>query len=88
MSFTAHSLVRMLSGEPTKILKVVGKYIHRVISYILLAITYILGIAPVAIIAKIVGKHFWDTRPKADETTYWIDVPAGEHKLEEYYRQF
>ena len=71
-----------------KILKVVGKYIHRVISYILLSFAYILGVAPVAIIAKLVGKHFLDTRPMADKTTYWIDVPVVEHKLEEYYRQF
>ena len=70
-----------------KIFKVVGKYIHRVISYILLFIAYIWGIAPVTIIAKLVGKHFLDTMPMADQTTYWIDVSVAEHKLEEYYRQ-
>ena len=71
-----------------KILRVVNRYIHRTISYIVLFIAYILGIAPVAIIAKLVGKHFLDTGPIMGKTTYWIDVPVAEHKLEEYYRQF
>jgi len=64
-----------------------GQSISLLINTILLAFVYFLGVGLTSIVAKIVGKHFLETK-LSKKGTYWSDLNLKKKPIEEYYRQF
>lgn len=64
-----------------------GNNISLIINSILLAVAYIIGVGLTSIAAKIIGKHFLETRISKRES-YWSDLKLKKKPLREYYRQF
>ena len=62
-----------------------NKNLTTLINVILLTLVYIIGIGIPSIIAKVSGKHFFDTSRR---DTYWLDLNIKKKPLEEYYKQF
>ena len=67
-------------------MKSFGQNIALIINTILLTFVYLIGVGLTSIIAKIVGKHFLDTKLK--KGTYWSDLNLKKKNIEKYYRQF
>ena len=65
-----------------------GYNITVIINTILLFITYILGVGITSIIAKLVGKHFLETKISSKTKTYWSNLNLKKKKIDNYYRQF
>jgi uncharacterized membrane-anchored protein YhcB (DUF1043 family) len=65
-----------------------GHTIGNLVNSILLSITYIVGVGPTSLIAKIVRRSFLDTRPDAEMESYWTEIDSGKKPIEEHYRQF
>ena len=63
----------------------IPKFIANVVNFILLSIVYFLGVGPVSVISKLIGKHFLDIK-KTGST--WIDRSKEKIKEEDNYRQF
>jgi len=74
-----------LSGV-AKGFKEFGHNISAIVNAVLLTIVYIIGIGITAIIARIAGKRFLDT--KLREGSYWNDLNLKKKPINEYYRQF
>jgi len=64
-----------------------GYNIALIINTILLILVYLMGVGLTSIFAKIVGKHFLETKLSKKET-YWSDLNLKKKPIEEYYRQF
>jgi len=58
-----------------------------IMNFFLLAIAYFLGIGPVSVIGKIMGKHFLELG-KEKKDSYWVKRDAGKQETEKYYRMF
>ncbi len=69
-------------------MKAFGEQINRLVNTILLTIVYLIGVGPVAIVAKITGKKFFETRTNKEKESYWVDLGLSKKKQEEYFRQF
>jgi hypothetical protein len=65
-----------------------GNNIAGIINSVLLSIVYLLGVGLTAIIAKIVGKHFLETKISKKTMTYWSELNLKKKDLEKYYRSF
>ncbi len=68
-------------------MKSFGSAINTVIIYILLLIVYLLGVGPVAIIGRILGKKFINLQMKK-ANSYWEPSTIGKRKNEDYRRPF
>lgn len=66
----------------------VGHAIGEPINAILLTFAYIVGIGPVSIIGKLVGKRYIDVRHTTEEKSHWHDHVVKTEPLEKYRRQF
>jgi hypothetical protein len=62
-----------------------GILMNTLINTILLLIVYIVGVGITAIVAKIVGKTFLDTKKK---DSYWSELHLKKETLASYFRQF
>jgi hypothetical protein len=60
--------------------------IASITNFILLFITYFIGIGLTSIFMKIFGKKFLDLNLKKD--SYWLDKKIGQESRESYYNQF
>lgn len=65
-----------------------GHNISTIINSVLLSIVYIIGVGLTSVIAKLVGKHFLDTKTSEKADTYWTDLDLKKKSIEDYYRQF
>jgi|SRR3989338_5662107 len=63
-----------------------GHNIASIINTVLLSFVYVVGVAPTSIVAKILGKHFLET--KLSKSSYWSALNLKKKSIEEYYRQF
>jgi len=63
-----------------------GENIVLIINTLLLTFVYLIGVGLTSILAKIIGKHFLDTKSKKD--TYWHNLNLKKKSIKEYYRQF
>jgi hypothetical protein len=54
----------------------------------LLIISYLIGVGPTSLVAKLYGKHFLDMELSEKKSTYWSDLNLKKKPIEEYYRQF
>lgn len=59
-----------------------------IVNTILLLIVYFIGIGITSIIAKLLGKHFLETKSSDKKETYWSDLDLKTKPIENYYRQF
>jgi len=55
------------------------------VSSVLLLVVYFVGVGITSILAKLVGKHFFDTDKK---NSYWCDLNSKEEPIGGYYKQF
>jgi large-conductance mechanosensitive channel len=62
--------------------------ITKIINFILLSITYFIGVGLTSIFAKMSNKHFLDTNCSKKNNTYWRDLDLKTRDIKEYYRQF
>lgn len=69
-------------------LKEFGHNINMIINSALLSTVYLIGVGFTSIFAKLVGKHFLDTKISKKRKTYWSDLNLKKKLIEEYYRQF
>lgn len=65
-----------------------GLTIAIIINSVLLLVVYIIGVGLTSIFAKIVGKHFLETKISRKKDTYWSDLNLKKENIEAYYRQF
>lgn len=63
-----------------------GYNIIIIVNTFLLSLVYFIGVGLTSVIAKVLGKHFLET--KIPEGTYWADLNMGKRPVEDYYRQF
>jgi hypothetical protein len=64
-----------------------GENITLMINSLLLSVVYFFGVGFTAIFARIVKKHFLETK-LSEEKTYWKELDLEKKPIEEYYRQF
>lgn len=64
-----------------------GQNIALIINTTLLFFVYIIGVGFTAMIAKIFGKHFLETK-LSKKDSYWSDLKLKKKSIEKYYRQF
>jgi hypothetical protein len=64
-----------------------GENITLIINSILLSFVYFSGVGFTAIFARIIKKHFLETKLTKDKT-YWQNLNLEKKPIEEYYRQF
>ncbi len=69
-------------------MKLFGDNIALIINSILLSVVYLIGVGITSIVAKLVGKHFLDTKINKEAKTYWSDLDLKKKPINEYYRQF
>lgn len=65
-----------------------GQFITGIINFILLSFAYFIGIGLTSIIAKLLKKHFLETRFSEKSNSYWTDLNLKKRDIKEYYRQF
>lgn len=65
-----------------------GHLIRNIINFVLLSAIYIIVIGFMALIAKLLRKHFLDLKLRKEAKTYWTDLNLGKRPIEKYYRQF
>ena len=65
-----------------------GKNIGLIVNAILLSFVYIVGVGLTAIIAKIVGKKFLETKLEKNSETYWNELNIKKCEMRKYYKQF
>ena len=65
-----------------------GSNVSIIVNSILLLIVYLIGVGLTSIVAKLIGKHFLETKISKNEKTYWTDLNLKKKNIEEYYRQF
>ncbi|MBD3348884.1 MAG: hypothetical protein GF400_06770 [Candidatus Eisenbacteria bacterium] len=59
-----------------------------VMTRVILVIVFYVGITPIALIAKLVGKRFLDLGFEPERESYWVDYPRPERDKERYLSQF
>jgi hypothetical protein len=59
-----------------------------VMTRVILVVLYYVGITPIALIARLVGKRFLDLRFEPTRASYWITRPAPDRGKERYKSQF
>ncbi len=64
-----------------------GYNIALIINTALLLVVYFTGVGLTSIIAKLIGKHFLETK-LSKKNTYWSDLNLKKKNIKEYYRQF
>ena len=69
-------------------IKSFGHDIYITINSALLLIVYLLGVGFTSLFAKILKKHFLDTKISKGVKSYWSDLDLKKKPLEKYYRQF
>ena len=65
-----------------------GHDIYIIINSALLLIVYLLGVGFTSLFAKILKKHFLDTKISKKVKSYWSDLGLKKKPIDEYYRQF
>lgn len=65
-----------------------GGSISTIINSALLLTVYLIGVGLTSLFAKLIGKHFLETKVSKYEKTYWADLNLKKKDIEEYYRQF
>jgi len=68
-------------------MRMFGENIVFIINTLLLTFVYLIGVGLTSILAKIMGKHFLDTK-LSKKDTYWNNLKLKKKPIEEYYRQF
>ena len=64
------------------------RYISTIVNAILLTIVYFIGVGLTSIVAKIVGKHFMETKVEKSKKSYWKEYNLEKEPKDNYYRQF
>lgn len=64
-----------------------GHSIAVIVNSVLLFIVYLVGVGITSIFAKLVNKHFLDTKLKNTDS-YWSNLDLKKESIEKYYRQF
>lgn len=64
-----------------------GGNVGLLVNSVLLTIVYLVGVGLTSIVAKLVGKHFFEIKTP-QTATYWSDLNLKKKEIEEYYRQF
>ena len=62
--------------------------IQAVVSRVILTLAFLLVVAPLGILAKIVGKRFLVRKPDPEADTYWLTREPAEWDADSYQRQF
>jgi len=69
-----------------------GKNISLIVNCLLLSVVYIVGVGITSLFAKLVGKHFLETKisskTNTKKNTYWSNLNLKKKKIDDYYRQF
>ncbi len=65
-----------------------GENIAGIVNAVLLSVVYFVGVGPTALVAKISGKSFIETKPDKKAKSYWSNLDLGKKDTDEYYRQF
>ena len=68
--------------------KMFGEDISQIVNFLLLTITYFLGVGLTSVLAKIFGKHFLKLKIDEEEDSYWTELNLTKKPIGEYYRQF
>lgn len=71
-----------------KVIKLLRKQSTKTINFILLFFVYVFGIGTTAIIAKLIGKKFFETKILDKKESYWQNTNLKKKSIKEYYRQF
>ena len=64
-----------------------GNCLTIIINSILLLVVYAIGVGITSLVAKLVRKHFLNTKP-TKEKTYWTDLNLNKKAKAEHYKQF
>lgn len=64
-----------------------GHGIALIINTALLVFVYLVGVGLTCFFAKILGKHFLETK-LSKKNTYWSGLKLRKKSIEDYYRQF
>lgn len=65
-----------------------GNDLSALINCVILLFLYILGIGFSAILARLLRKTFFETKPSKAKKTYWLDFESRSKDTENYYQQF
>lgn len=65
-----------------------GEVIAWLVSFVLLSLVYFLGVGTTSLLAKIVGKHFLNTKEQKNKKTYYEELNLSKEPKDSYYRQF
>lgn len=65
-----------------------GQFIAGIINWSLLSFAYFIGIGLPSIIAKLLKKHFLETKFSEKSNSYWLDLNFKKRDIKEHYRQF
>lgn len=69
-----------------KIVDIVVKTLVFILNRVLLTLVYFIGVGPIALSAKMFGKHFLPLKKEA--VTYWIQKEKKTINKNDYYRQY
>jgi hypothetical protein len=58
------------------------------VNLVLLSVVYYLGIGVGLVMAKAMGKHFFDWKVEKSLSTYWVERNDKEPELRDYYNQY
>lgn len=65
-----------------------GSNMAAIISSVLLAFVYVIGVGATSIAARLFGKKFLDMKIEKERPTYWKGINLKKNPFEDYYRQF
>ena len=65
-----------------------GLTISVLVNSILLFTAYLLGVGLTTLVAKIIGKHFLESKINKETKSYWSDLNLKKKPIKDYYRQF
>jgi hypothetical protein len=68
--------------------KLFGESIANIVNSILLSFVYFIGVGITFISAKVLDKHFLDSKLDKSRESYWEELNLNKEKIEKYYRQF
>ena len=95
-----HNIIRIISSKlyKSRSAVILGKLISgfqsvsstmtKVVNFILLSITYFIGIGSIWIISNITKKYFLNLNPKKNTDSYWQKSNMGKEDKKSYYHQF
>ncbi len=64
------------------------RLVNTIINGMLLTVVYVVGIGLTAVVAKLFGKHFLETKIDDVTVTYWNDFESAVSIKKSIYRQF